>query len=196
MSNISSARSQGRSAVGTERRRAQRGFTLLELVTTVTVAGVLMAVAVPSFFNTSRNSHAAADANELVSAFSIARSEAIRQSARITVCRSSNGTSCSGTWSQGWIVFRDSATSDTAAPSLAAATDILRVSLAPTGNPAITTTPNNTDWIRFLPRGYTRSNTSIPVTFTIAVQGCTGQQARTVQVNAVGRAAATRVSCP
>ncbi|HZF32010.1 MAG TPA: GspH/FimT family pseudopilin [Gammaproteobacteria bacterium] len=192
MSNISKVRSQDRSAVGTGRRRAQRGFTLLELVTTVTVAGVLLVVAVPSFFNTSRNSHAAADANELVSAFSIARSEAIRRGARIGVCSSSNGTACGGTWADGWIVYTDTATSDTATTT--GVGTVLRVSPPPTGTPAIT---GGSEFVRFLPRGYARSKTgAMPVIFTIKVQGCGAQQGRTVEVNGVGRATAARVNCP
>jgi type IV fimbrial biogenesis protein FimT len=190
MSNISRVQSDDRRRVGGANR--QRGFTLLELVTTVTVAGVLLWVAVPSFFNTSRNSHAAADANELVSAFSIARSEAIRRAGRITVCPSSDGASCGGGWSGGWIVFTDTAATDTADPPVVGT--VLRVSPPPTGTPAIS---GGSDWVRFLPRGYARSKSgAMPVTFTIAVQGCTGQQARTVEVNGVGRATAARVNCP
>lgn len=192
MSNISSVHSQDRPPVGTGLRRAQRGFTLLELVTTVTVAGVLLTVAVPSFFNTSRNSHAAADTNELVSALSIARSEAIRRSGRVSVCHSSDGASCGGGWADGWIVFVDTAATDATDPPVVGT--VLRVSPPPTGTPAIT---GGSDWIRFLPRGYARSQGgAMPVTFTIAVQGCTGQQARTVQVNGVGRATAARLNCP
>src|SRR5690606_38709833 len=53
------------------------GFTLLELMTTLIVISVLLTVAVPGFFDTIRTNRAAANANELVTALSIARSEAI-----------------------------------------------------------------------------------------------------------------------
>ena len=192
MSNISNVQADSRAAGGTASVRAQRGFTLLELITTVTVAGILMAVAVPSFFNTSRSSHAAADANELVSALSIARSEAIRRASRITVCPSSDGASCTGTWVDGWIVFVDTAATDATDPPVVGT--VLRVSPPPTGSPAIT---GGSDWIRFLPRGYARSKSgAMPVTYTITVRGCTAQQARTVEINGVGRATAARANCP
>lgn len=190
MSNTSTVQSQSRRAAG--RRGAQRGFTLLELVTTVTVAGILMTVAVPSFFSTQRNSHAAADSNEMVGAFSIARSEAIRRGGRVTVCRSSDGATCTGSWRDGWIVFTDNAATDATDPPVVGT--VLRVSPPPTGTPTIT---GGSEWVRFLPRGYARSKSgTMPVTFTIAVKGCTGQQARTVEINGVGRAAAARANCP
>jgi type IV fimbrial biogenesis protein FimT len=46
-------------------------------------------------------------ANSLVSGAHLARSEAIKRGAPVTLCVSSNGTSCgsgSGGWEQGWIV--------------------------------------------------------------------------------------------
>ena len=74
MSNYAGPRWQERASRSTPAVR-QRGFTLLELITTVTVASIVLAIAVPSFFNVSRNSRAAANANELVSALSIARNK-------------------------------------------------------------------------------------------------------------------------
>jgi len=84
-----------------------RGFTLLELMVTVAVGGVLLTLGVPSFVDVVRNNRAATNVNELTTAFSIARSESIRRGWNVSVCRSSNGATCSGAWSDGWIVFRD-----------------------------------------------------------------------------------------
>ena len=46
--------------------------------------------------------------SELQATLNLARSEAIKRNTGITICRSSNGTSCTGNWQDGWIVFVDS----------------------------------------------------------------------------------------
>jgi len=174
-----------------------RGFTLLELMVTLTVAGVLLSVGVPSFFDVIRNSRAAANANELVTALSIARSEAIRRGARVSICHTANGTTCGGAWGQGWIVFLDSAATDMAPAALAGVNDILRVWPAPSGNAAVTTTPAGRTWIGFLPRGNVRTaGAAMPLTFNMTVENCSGLQARRVEVNTIGRTSVARANCP
>jgi type IV fimbrial biogenesis protein FimT len=66
--------------------RKHSGFTLLELLVTIAVAGILTAVAVPSFFSVINTNKLAAQSNELLAAIQYARSEAIRSNARVTVC--------------------------------------------------------------------------------------------------------------
>ena len=48
-------------------------------------------------------------ANDLFASLLLARSEAIKRSSRVTLCKSADGTACSSTggWEQGWIVFHD-----------------------------------------------------------------------------------------
>lgn len=176
---------------------SQRGFTLLELLVALSIVSILFTVAVPSFFNITRNSRAAANANELVTALSVARSEAVRRGARVSVCPSVNGAVCSGSnnWAQGWIVVADVATAtDTSDPDVAA--EVLRVWPAPSGNTAITT-PANMRWVRFLPRGTVRvpPTVALPVTYQMRVEGCTGTQARSIALNTVGRTTVNAIAC-
>jgi len=72
--------------------RRQRGFTLMELMTSVAVLGVLTAVAVPSFTNMINRNRLASQSNELLSAIQFARIEAIRSNARVTFCGSDSAT--------------------------------------------------------------------------------------------------------
>lgn len=66
--------------------RGQRGFTLMELMLTITVLGVLTALSVPSFQTMMNRNRLAAESNELLAGIQYARMEAIRTSARVTFC--------------------------------------------------------------------------------------------------------------
>lgn len=89
--------------------RHDRGFTLVELLITIAVAGILLGFAVPTFKNVIQNSRLRTDAASLAGALNLARSEAIRRAQQVTVCLSSDGATCvtTGTWEQGWVVFAD-----------------------------------------------------------------------------------------
>ncbi|MGH8507057.1 MAG: GspH/FimT family pseudopilin [Stenotrophobium sp.] len=95
--------------------RTHDGFTLLEMMVTVTIAGVLAAIAIPSFTTTVRNNRMAAVTNELTTALTLARTEAIKRSTQVIVCRSANATAATptcvpsggGGWEVGWVVYAD-----------------------------------------------------------------------------------------
>ena len=89
--------------------RYKKGFSLIELIVTLSVAAILMTLAVPSFSSFVKDNRLITQANDFVTALNLARSEAIRRSGRVTVCKSSDQISCggSGSWDQGWIVFAD-----------------------------------------------------------------------------------------
>jgi type IV fimbrial biogenesis protein FimT len=173
-----------------------RGFTLLELMVTIGVAGVLLTLGVPSFVDVVRNNRAATNVNELVTAFSIARSESIRRGWNVSVCRSSDGATCGATWSDGWIVFRDDAATDTAAPVVG---EVLRVWPAMLGSPTVATFANSVSadigWIRFAPRGVIRSAGAAPLRYDISIAGCIGLQKRRLELNTVGRPSVVREAC-
>lgn len=85
----------------------QRGFTLVELMVTVLIASILMAIAVPSFRILSQNSaqrNAISDLNILLSRM---RTEVATRNLGVTACASSDQATCSGTgsWEEGWILF-------------------------------------------------------------------------------------------
>jgi type IV fimbrial biogenesis protein FimT len=84
------------------------GFTLLELLTTVFVASILLAIAVPSFRDMSAGNRLTTQANDVVAALNLARSEAIKRNTTVTFCRASTAadTTCvtsAGDWLN-WIV--------------------------------------------------------------------------------------------
>lgn len=84
------------------------GFTLVELAITVVVLAVLVGISIPLFTGLINGSRLTGNANELVAALQIARSEAIRRNVRTTICQSADGLTCANAtpW-RGWIIFAD-----------------------------------------------------------------------------------------
>jgi len=151
------------------------GFTLIELLVTLLVGGILVAIAVPAFNSFVQNDRDIGQANSLVSSLDYARSEAIKQNIAggITVCPSTNGTSCGGTdWSAGWIVLDGHGNVLSAVPALAGSNTLTAV-----GSPG----------------GVTFASTGLPSgQLTIRICDPRGAAfARDVEVNAAGRVAAS-----
>ena len=99
-------------------KRAQAGFTLLELMVVVAIVGVLMAVAVPAMGDFIRNGRITAAANDVMAALHFTRSEAIKRRFPVTLCTSADalqannqpnaGATCADSeFLTGWIVFVD-----------------------------------------------------------------------------------------
>lgn len=91
--------------------RLQRhsGFSLIELMVTIAIVAILLAVAFPSFEGSLRSNRIATQTNELVASFALARSEALRNPGGAVICTSSDGDTCdaAATWNDGWIVWID-----------------------------------------------------------------------------------------
>lgn len=81
---------------------SQRGFSLIEMMVTIVVLAIVMAIAFPSFTALINSSRLSSAANELSASLQLARSEAVRNNASVTLCRSNDGTSCAngGTWAR------------------------------------------------------------------------------------------------
>lgn len=93
------------------KNRTQTGFTLFELLTTVTIVGVILAIGVPNMQSFRQNSRMIGAANDLHSSFHLARSEAARAKTNITICATADSSLalpvCGGELEAGWVVFED-----------------------------------------------------------------------------------------
>ncbi|MBO9720102.1 GspH/FimT family pseudopilin [Xanthomonas phaseoli] len=87
--------------------RVQLGFSLIEMMVTIIVLAIVMAIAFPNFTALINSNRLSAAANELSASLQLARSEAVRSNASVTLCPSNDGATCanSGNWAR-WIVLR------------------------------------------------------------------------------------------
>jgi len=86
-----------------------RGFTVLELMVTLSIAGILLAAGIPSFQAFSRQQQMKAAVATLQNDLMMARSEAVHLGIRVVACPGTPEDGCSGSavWNPGWIVFAD-----------------------------------------------------------------------------------------
>lgn len=91
-----------------------RGFTLVELMIVLVIAGIVMTFGVPAMTDYIRNSRLTASVNDLVATVNFARSEAIKRRGVVVICTSLDPTEetpeCEADapdWTDGWVVFVD-----------------------------------------------------------------------------------------
>jgi type IV fimbrial biogenesis protein FimT len=131
--------------------RASAGFTLVELLVTVSLAAILMAIGVPMLRDSIANNRLTAQTNELIAAITLARSQAITMNQGMTFCRanSETATACSGSagdW-QFWLIR-------------SAAGAVVRRGALVAGSLEVTSTLTN-DQVVFASDGLARTNNAL-----------------------------------
>lgn len=179
--------------------QSSKGFTLLELMITLTILMVVLGVAAPGFMNLIRSNHAQTQSAAIVQALSLARSEAIKRG--MTVYVTSPGGA--GNWAQGWRVWADANANGTYAAS-----ELVREFPALTGDELtlsakVYTTSGSTitlgsgaAQLGFDSRGYLASGSpggGVAFDFDMGSDYC--DLGRDIFVNHLGRASTTRKDC-
>ena len=159
---------------------AQRGFSLIELLVTITVLAILLAMALPAFSSSRLSTVLRTSSNNLLASAHLARGEAIKRNSPVTLCVSADGLVCgTGDWSQGWIVVSgaDVIQREAAIPN--------QFHISSAGGDSYSFQPTGVD--------------STAGSFTICRATPVGTQERVVTIDAIGRAWVSRTSnaaCP
>jgi type IV fimbrial biogenesis protein FimT len=164
---------QARRNMNTKPIAKASGFTLLELMVTLSVAAILTAIAVPSMRTFAEDNALAAIDNTLVASLNYARSEAVKRGGGTTICVSPASSASVVDWNQGWGV-------DTACAS----SGLQKVAALAQSSITIRSDASSNQVI-FLPDGSLQSGMS--ATFTVC-DSRGAAYARQVEVTAGGRA--------
>jgi type IV fimbrial biogenesis protein FimT len=167
--------------------RMKSGFTLVEMMVTIAIVAILIAISVPSYHSFIINTRMNAEINSLESALSMARSEAIKRGQTISVCPASSPTATTSTcdmgtdWSSGWVIL---------VPNVAPP---LQISSGVTHGDALKSTSTNTpSYPQFNAAGYTFFQDSI----TLHDSSNTGSSYHCINFSAGSWKVQKGASCP
>lgn len=90
-------------------RQHGRGYTLYELLITIGVASIVLALGTPSFAALAARHRLHVEINALFHAIHVARKESIMRREVVSICPSADGQQClpGRDWSMGWIMFNN-----------------------------------------------------------------------------------------
>ncbi len=170
-----------------------RGFTLIELMVTLTVMAIVLSLAAPSFASLLASNRMATQTNELIGALNLARSEAVRRSQPVTLLAGE------ANYSKGWSVFPDD-NGDGVAASATNAADGLPIRKSGNYGGTVTlkrqtcsgdpctyadSTATDSTFVTFTGRG--AISTTTPAYFKACDPSNTSVRGRLLQVNVVGK---------
>lgn len=169
------------------------GWSLIETLFALIVMAILLATGAPVFINQVREHRLTLFVNELHSALTLARSEAVRSGRRVTLCTSADGEECSSEvdWDAGWILFQD----PTATAQRNVEDAVLRHGQPAAANVSARGNSSLVDYVSYLPTGQSRTINGALQMGTIDV--CSGSLRRRLIISTSGRARVQRSgSCP
>lgn len=163
-------------------RLPPHGFTLVELMVTLVLAGILILLAIPGFTSQWRGWQRDSATRTFTAHVQLARSAAIKTSRRVVMCSSSNGSACANShdWSAGWIVFVDSN-----ADNVANSSETVLASRGPLAGLTSMLASGSVRRLSFMPNGLLGSNAT---SVSVIPLGGTSVLTNEITINRVGRA--------
>jgi type IV fimbrial biogenesis protein FimT len=161
-----------------------RGFTLIELMVTLSVFGILMVTGVPALKTFIDSNELVAETNRMMGSLSAARVEAVKRNMNTVLCPSTNQTSCNGTsWANGWITFADTNADGVLAND--GSEIVFAVAEASSGTLRLYGDTNLAKSIRYKADGTLMSNVG---TLTVCSTGSVSPNGRAIAITSGGRA--------
>lgn len=183
--------------------KRNNGFSVIELAVTLALLAVFIAVGVPSFANLVRDNQMITETNLLVTSLNLARSEAIKRNARVSI---SNTSTTNHVWEDGWVIFTDDDgdgalddDGDTNYCEPGVDDDcVLLVQTELSGDMTLRTGAGYTQYLTYLPTGFIEGTVSAIDTFVLCGSDADDTKSRTIALNATGRPATKKGNgiCP
>ena len=182
--NINSLLGKNRACLNTR----QRGLTLVELIVTLALAAIVMTMGVPSFSDAIDRYRLTSEVNRFVSHVQLARSEAMKRNQPVSLCRSSNGSSCGGadkTYEDGWLLYADATDDNNNYHS--AADSLIKVVDGITGDVTIRSDRTGNRWLSFSSIGMLAEDESAEYRFCIDLQNTNSVPGRKLTISISGQ---------
>jgi type IV fimbrial biogenesis protein FimT len=179
----------------------QKAFSLVELLVTVCVLAILIALALPRFNKQVLNNRSVALGEDIITVFNLARYEAVRRAARVTICASSDRATCTGSWTDGYIVFVDAATSDDAASPDLGGTPVIIKSVGKAASEALVEVKRggtSVSFVRYTSLGSLAriANSTDSIVINSKMDGCTAVgKARQITIGLSGLVSVRKTNC-
>ncbi|NOQ77117.1 MAG: prepilin-type N-terminal cleavage/methylation domain-containing protein [Methylococcaceae bacterium] len=166
-----------------------RGFTLLELMITLSIAIVLTTIAIPSFMSLIRDSRMTANANDLLTTLNYARSEAITRNVQVTI---KNKGEDKTEWAEGWTVFVDydgnGDCDDGCDATNAGEDELLKTHASFHNGYTLVSGDNVEEWLAYKPTGLSKGSGGLSTNSFKLCHDEDTDSARKIVLNNVGRA--------
>lgn len=174
--------------------RTTKGYTLPEVMVVMLVFSLCLTQAVPAMSRVVDNVRIKTGMSALMDSLHLTRSEAIRRNARVVLCKSVSGNTCTlnGAWERGWIIFQDVNGNGVVDPG----EDVLRREASLPSNLRMVGNTTVDDYIAYTGLGKTTLNSGAFQAGTITVCQPSAQKTDVYQIviNSSGRVRAAKAA--
>ncbi|MCK5872344.1 MAG: GspH/FimT family pseudopilin [Methylococcales bacterium] len=170
-----------------KKTKKYNGFTIIELLITVSILGILTSMGLPSFMGTINSTRLTTKANELVAALNFTRSEAIKRNTLVYIA---NTEGSGQKWEGGWVIFVDM----NGNKAFDRNTDtLLKEYPALESSYTLRTGGNIKHWLAYKPTGLYKTSTGrLNDSFSLCTMNKDKNSSRKITLNSIGRTRVTK----